>query len=120
MKPKTIAEYIAKAPKDTQKRLRDMLGAIRKGAPKATEGLKWSMPALSYERILVTFAAFKNHIGFYPTPSAMKAFKKGLVKYKTAAGSIQFPHDKPLPLPLIRKITAFRAKESREKDAKWK
>jgi uncharacterized protein YdhG (YjbR/CyaY superfamily) len=78
------------------------------------------MPAFSYERILVTFAAHKNHIGFYPTPSAVKAFAKELSKFATASGSIQFPLDKPLPLPLIRRITAFRVRESNEKDGKWR
>jgi uncharacterized protein YdhG (YjbR/CyaY superfamily) len=78
------------------------------------------MPAFSYKRILVTFAAFKNHIGFYPTPSAVSAFAKDLEKFVTAKGSIQFPLQKPLPLPLIRKITALRVRESVEQDKKWK
>lgn len=119
-RPETIAEYIKAAPKEAQHKLREMRDCIRSAAPGATEGLKWSMPAFSYDRILVTFAAFKNHIGFYPTPSAVKAFAKDLTKYKTAAGSIQFPLEKPLPLPLIKKITVFRVKESKEIDAKWK
>jgi len=71
-------------------------------------------------RILVTFAAFKHHIGFYPTPSALKAFAKDLSKFATAKGSIQFPLEKPLPLSLIRKITAFRVRESIDEDRKWK
>jgi|SRR5271163_2814014 len=119
-RPKTIAEYIETAPKDAQKKLREMLASIRKSAPGATEGLKWGMPAFSYRRILVTFAAHKNHIGFYPTPNAVKAFAKDLSKFSTAQGSIQFPLDKPLPLPLIRKITQFRVRESLDKDRKWK
>lgn len=100
--------------------MREMRATIRKAAPGAKESLKWSMPAFSYKRILVTFAAFKNHIGFYPTPSAVKAFAKDLSKFATAKGSIQFPLEKPLPLPLIRKITAFRAREAVEGDKKWK
>ncbi len=120
MKSKTIAEYIEQAPKEAQKKLREMQKTIRSAAPGAIEGMKWSMPAFSYKRILVTFAAFKHHIGFYPTPSALKAFKKQLAKYKTAPGSIQFPIDKPLPLTLIKKITAFRVKESLQEDKKWK
>ena len=67
------------------------------------------MPAFSYKRILLTFAAFKHHIGFYPTQSAVKAFAKDLSEFVTADASIRFPLEKPLPLPLIRKITAFRA-----------
>jgi uncharacterized protein YdhG (YjbR/CyaY superfamily) len=78
------------------------------------------MPAFSYKRILVTFAAHKQHVGFYPTPSAMKAFADELSKFQTGAGSIQFPLDKPLPLPLIRKITKFRVKELVEQDGKWR
>jgi uncharacterized protein YdhG (YjbR/CyaY superfamily) len=97
-----------------------MHACIRKAAPGATEGLKWGMPAFSYKRILVTFAAFKNHIGFYPTPSAVSAFEEDLAKFVTAKGSIQFPLERPLPLPLIRRITAFRVRESVEQDKKWK
>jgi len=78
------------------------------------------MPAFSYRRILVTFAAFKHHIGFYPTPSAVRAFGNDLSKFATARGSIQFRLEKPLPLPVIRKITAFRVRESIEEDKKWR
>ena len=119
-RPKNIAEYIEAAPKEAQKKLRQMHACIRTAAPGATEGLKWGMPAFSYKRILVTFAAFKNHIGFYPTPSAVSAFENDLEKFVKAKGSIQFPLEKPLPLPLIRKITAFRVRESIEQDKKWK
>jgi uncharacterized protein YdhG (YjbR/CyaY superfamily) len=87
---------------------------------RAKESLKWGMPAFSYRRILVTFGAFKHHIGFFPTPSAVRAFANDLSKFATASVSVQFPLEKPLPLPLIRKITAFRVRESIEKDGKWK
>jgi uncharacterized protein YdhG (YjbR/CyaY superfamily) len=119
-RPKGITEYISAAPKEAQKKLREIRVCIRKCAPGATEGLKWGMPAFSYRRILVTFAAHKSHIGFYPTPSAVSAFAKELSKFVTARGSIQFPLGKPLPLPLIRKITAFRVRESIEQDGKWR
>src|SRR5437899_2597679 len=119
-RPKSITEYIEFAPARTQKKLRQIRACIRKAAPGATESLKWGMPAFSYHRILVTFAAFKHHIGFYPTPSAVKAFSRDLSKFSTAKGSIQFPLEEPLPLDLIRKITAFRVRESVEKDRKWK
>jgi uncharacterized protein YdhG (YjbR/CyaY superfamily) len=66
------------------------------------------------------FAAFKQHIGFYPTPPAVKAFANDLAGFATSDATIQFPLDKPLPLPLIRKITAFRVRESIEKDKKWR
>ena len=119
-KPQNIAEYIQAAPKEAREKLREMRTCIRAAAPGAKESLKWGMPAFSYRRILVTFAAFKHHIGFYPTPSAVKAFAGELSKYKTAKGSIQFPLEKALPLPLIRNITAFRVRESLEADRKWK
>ncbi len=117
---KSITGYINTAPKGAQKKLREMRACIRTSAPGAKESLKWGMPAFSYRRILVTFAAFKNHIGFYPTPSAVRAFANDLSKFATAKGSIQFPLEKPLPLTLIRKITAFRVRESIKEDKKWK
>ena len=120
IKPGSITEYINAAPKEAREKLRQIRACIRGAAPGSEESLKWGMPAFSYKRILVTFAVFKHHIGLYPTPSAVKAFKKDLLKYKTAKGSIQFPLDKPLPLSLIRKITVFRVQESLEGDAKWK
>ncbi len=97
-----------------------MRACIRKAAPGAKEGLKWGKPAFSDGRILVMFAGFKHHIGFYPTPSAVKAFAKELSGYVIASSSIQFPLDKPLPLPLISRITAFRVKESIEEDGRWR
>jgi len=119
-RPKNIDEYIRAAPKPAQKKLREMRVCIRKAAPGAKEGLKWGMPAFSYRRILVTFAAFQHHIGFYPTPSAVSAFAKNLSGFAAARGSIQFRLEKPLPLGLIRKITAFRVRESVEQDKKWR
>ncbi|MEP7231546.1 MAG: DUF1801 domain-containing protein [Ginsengibacter sp.] len=119
-KPENIPGYIKAAPPEAREKLTQMLTAIRAEAPGATEGLKWGMPSFSYERILVTFAAHKTHIGFYPTPSAIKAFEKELSKYKTAAGSVQFPLDKPLPVSLVKKITRFRVKESMTIDVKWR
>jgi uncharacterized protein YdhG (YjbR/CyaY superfamily) len=120
MKPKNISQYIQAAPREARAKLRQMRGTIRSAAPGAVESLKWGMPAFSYRRILVTFAGYAHHIGFYPTPSAVKAFAKKLTKFKTAKGSIQFPLDFPLPLSLIRKITAFRVQESLKQDRKWK
>lgn len=107
-KPKTIEEYIGAAPAAAQEKLWQLHETIRKAAPGATESLKWSMPAYSYQKILVAFAVFTHHIGFYPTPSAIKMFTKDLSKYKTATGSVQFPLDKKLPLSLIRKIAQIR------------
>jgi len=120
MKPKSIDEYISLAPAELQERLWSIHEAIVSSAPGASEALKWRMPAYSYDKILVAWAVFKNHTGFYPMPSAIKAFKKDLAKYKTAEGSVQFPHDKALPLPLIKKIVKFRVKESKEGTIKWR
>lgn len=118
-KPKTVTEYIQQAPQESQKKLREMRTILRAVAKRAEESLKWSMPAFSYDRILFTYAGFKKHIGFYPTPNAIRAFKKELSPYKTAKGSIQFPLDKPLPRMLIQKIARFRVRELKEKDVRW-
>jgi uncharacterized protein YdhG (YjbR/CyaY superfamily) len=119
-RPTNITEYINAAPKEAQKKLREMLSCIREAAPGAEESLKWGKPAFSYQRILVMFAASKHHIGFYPTPSAVRAFADELSDFVTGDNSIRFPLDKPLPLSLIRKITAFRVRESIEEDGKWR
>ncbi|HEU0047456.1 MAG TPA: DUF1801 domain-containing protein [Nitrososphaera sp.] len=119
-RPKTVTEYINAAPKQARVKLREMRACIRASAPGATEGLKYGLPGYSYRRILVIFGAHTNHIGFYPTPSAVSAFADELAKFATAKGSIQFPLEKPLPKALIRKITEFRVRESLEKDGKWK
>jgi len=119
-RPKNITEYINAAPKEAQEKLREMRACIREAAPGAEESLKWGKPSFSNQRILVMFAAFKHHIGFYPTPSAVRAFADDLSEYVTGDNSIRFPLDKPLPLSLIRKITAFRVKESIEEDGKWR
>ena len=118
-KPKTVADYIKTAPKETQPKLRELRTILKRAAPKAVEGLKWGLPAFSDSRVLFIYAGFKKHIGFYPTPSAMRAFKKELKGYKTGKGSIQFSLDKRLPKVLIGKIAKFRVKELRDKDVKW-
>lgn len=121
LKPTTIEEYIEfERRPDVQEKLRQLTECIRKAAPGATEGLKWNMPAFSYKRILVTFAVFDKHIGFYPTPSAVAAFAKSLEGYATSSSSIQLPLNKPLPVALITKITKYRVKESVDEDKKWK
>jgi uncharacterized protein YdhG (YjbR/CyaY superfamily) len=119
-RPETVTEYINAAPKEAQEKLREMLACIREAAPGASESLKWGKPAFSYQRILVIFAGFKHHIGFYPTPSAMKAFAKEFAEFTRASSSVQFPLDKRLLRALIRRITAFRVRESIEEDGKWR
>jgi uncharacterized protein YdhG (YjbR/CyaY superfamily) len=118
-RPTTVSAYIAAAPPQARARLRELRALVAAAAPGATQSLKWSMPAFSYERILVTFAAFKQHIGFFPTPSAIREFKQDLAGFKTSAGTIQLPYDKPLPRALLTRITKFRARELKARDAKW-
>ncbi len=112
---KTIDEYIDAFPKDVQVKLQKIRQTIKAAAPQALEGISYKMPAFKIKKYLVFFAAFKNHIGFYPMPSAIQAFKKELSMYKTAKGSIQFPMDKPIPFDLIKRIVKFRMKEITEK-----
>lgn len=115
----TFAEYIAAAPLEAQQKLHEIHACLREAVSAAEESLKWGIPAFSFRRILFTFAGFKHHIGFYPTPSAINAFEKELSDFETSTGTIQFPLDIPLPASLIRKIATFRARESEEKDVKW-
>ncbi len=96
-----------------------MRRCLRQAAPDAEEGLKWSSPAVFYDTILFMYAAHRNHISLYPTPSAIKAFSKELKGYKTSSSTVQFPLDKPLPLALIRQIADFRTKAVVEDGATW-
>lgn len=116
----SIDEYISTFPEDVRNRLQAIRQTIQELAPEAEEAIKYQMPTFVLQGNLVHFAAFKNHIGFYPTPSGTETFKKELTSYKTAKGSIQFPLDQPLPMPLIRKIVKFRVKENMERSKKKK
>lgn len=109
---KTIDEYIATFPEDLQKTLRQVRDTIRKAAPGAEETISYAIPTFKLNGNLVHFAAFKNHIGFYPAPSGIEAFKKELSVYKGAKGSVQFPLGQPIPLTLIVRIVKFRVKEN--------
>jgi uncharacterized protein YdhG (YjbR/CyaY superfamily) len=110
--PKNIDEYIATFPKDVQTILEELRTTIRKAAPGAEELISYQMPAFKYQGMLVYFAAYKKHIGFYPTPSGIEAFRKELSVYEGAKGSVQFPIGNPLPLNLISKIVKYRVKEN--------
>ena len=112
MENNLIDEYIATFPAELQKRLRDLRSTIKAAAPNAEEKISYGMPTFFLNGNLVHFAAFKTHIGFYPTPSGIEAFKKELSIYKGAKGSVQFPLDQPLPLKLIVKIVKFRVAEN--------
>lgn len=113
---KDIDSYIGEQAIDVRERLQQIRQTIKTTAPKAEEVISYGMPAFKYHGMLVYFAAFKNHIGFYALPSGNEAFQKELSAYKQGKGSIQFPLDKPLPLTLIKKIVKFRVKENLEKE----
>lgn len=114
--PQNVDRYIMDFPKETQALLEQMRNTIKKAAPKAEEVISYQMPAYKYHGMLVYFAGYKKHIGFYPGASGVKTFKKELSVYKGAKGSVQFPLDKALPLGLISKIVKFRLKENLEKE----
>ncbi len=111
----SIDEYIAVFPEGIQKILQEMRETIKAAAPKAQEKISYQMPAFTLNGNLVYFAAFKNHIGFYPTPSGTEAFRREISVYQAARGSIRFPIDEPLPLKLISKIVKFRVAENLKK-----
>lgn len=115
---KTMDEYIDTFPADVQRTLNELRQTIRDAAPEAEETINYQMPTFALNGNLVHFAAFSNHIGFYPTPTGIEAFKEELSPYKGAKGSVQFPIDKPLPLALIRRIVEYRVKENSERKQK--
>lgn len=109
----SIDEYISQYPVNVQEILQGLRRVIRDAAPEAEEKISYQMPTFFLYRNLVHFAAFKNHIGFYPTPSGIEAFKEELSIYKSSKGSVQFTINKPMPIDLIRKIVAFRVDENK-------
>jgi uncharacterized protein YdhG (YjbR/CyaY superfamily) len=114
----TIDEYVAMFPKDIQKILEEVRATIKAAAPQAKEKISYQMPTFDLKGNLVHFAAHKNHIGFYPQPSGIQAFKDELSIYESSKGAVQFPLDKPLPLKLISKIVRFRVAENLERAAR--
>lgn len=111
----TIDEYIATFPENVQDILQEIRKVIRESAPEAEEAISYGMPTFKLNGNLVHFAAYDKHIGFYPAPSGIEAFKEELSPYKGGKGSVQFPIDKPLPLDLVEKIVIFRVKENLKK-----
>lgn len=107
----TIDEYISDFPENVAIILNKIRKCVQESAPTAEETISYNMPAFKQQKILVYFAAFKNHIGFYALPSGNEAFQKELKVYKTGRGSIQFPLKKEIPYDLIRKIVKFRVQE---------
>lgn len=114
-KPKNTDEYIASFPKETQKLLEQLRVAIKQAAPKAEEVISYNMPAFKQNGVLVYFAGYEKHIGFYPTASPIVVFEEELAKYKTSKGAIQFPIEKNIPIALVKKIVKYRLKEDAEK-----
>jgi uncharacterized protein YdhG (YjbR/CyaY superfamily) len=115
---KSIDDYIATFPDDIQRILQELRATIKAAAPEATEKISYQMPTFFLKGNLVHFAAYKHHIGFYPAPRGIKAFKDELAHYKGGKGSVQFPIGEPLPLELIRRIVQFRVAENLKKAEK--
>jgi uncharacterized protein YdhG (YjbR/CyaY superfamily) len=113
---KTIDEYIALFPKDVRNILEELRKAIRDVAPQAEEAISYQIPTYKLNGNLVHFAAFKDHISFFPTSSGIEAFKVKLKSYKTSKGTIRFPLDEPIPFDLIEEIVRFRVKENLSKN----
>lgn len=113
-----IDTYISTFPAEVQEKLQQMRQTIREEAPDAEEAMKYAMPTFVLKGNLVHFAGYKQHIGFYPTPSGLKAFPDEIARYKNSKGAVQFPLDQALPLDLVRRIVQFRVKENLEKNRK--
>jgi uncharacterized protein YdhG (YjbR/CyaY superfamily) len=113
--PRNVDEYIAGFPREVQEILQQIRTTIKQVAPDAEEAIKYGIPTFVLNGNLVHFAAFKHHVGFYPTPSGIEAFKDELSRYQSAKGSVQFPIDEPMPLRLIEEIVRFRVKEASAK-----
>lgn len=113
--PENIDQYIVAFPPSTQKLLQQIRQVIAKAAPQAIESIKYAMPTFELYGNLVHFAAYKNHLGFYPAPSGLKAFQEEINQYPNSKGAVQFALDKPLPVKLITQIVKFRVNENKVK-----
>lgn len=112
---KTIDEYHGTLPEEIIAKVEELRKTIKQAAPKATEVISYNMPAFKQNGVLVYYAAYKGHIGFYPTSSPITAFATELKAYKTSKGAIQFPIDKPIPKTLVRDIVKYRVAQDEEK-----
>ncbi len=112
---KNVDDYLALQPAETRTKLEKMRQTIKAAAPGAEEVISYGMPAYKYQGILVYFAGYKNHIGFYPASSGIVAFEKEISAFENSKGTVRFPIEKPLPVGLITKIVKFRVKENQEK-----
>ncbi|KHL93290.1 hypothetical protein QW71_24545 [Paenibacillus sp. IHB B 3415] len=113
----SVDQYISAYAPEVQEILQTLRKVIREAAPEAEEKISYQMPTFFLHKNLVHFAAFKNHIGFYPAPQGIEAFKQELAKYKGAKGSVQFPIQEPLPYELITRIVKFRVEENQQQTA---
>ncbi|MDF2926177.1 MAG: hypothetical protein K0R57_5091 [Paenibacillaceae bacterium] len=111
----TVDGYISQFPEEIQDKLQALRRVIREAAPEAAEKISYQMPTFALHGNLVHFAAFKKHVGFYPAPSGIEAFKEELAVYKSSKGAVQFPLDQPVPYDLVRRIVEYRAAENMEK-----
>lgn len=107
-----IDQYIASCPAEVQELLYSLRKIIKETVPEASEKMSYGMPTFALHGNLVHFAAFKNHIGFYPAPSGIENFREELSKYKSSKGAVQFPLDQPIPYELVREIVKFRVAEN--------
>jgi len=110
--PRDVDDYIAGFPEDVREVLEKLRATIREAAPRAEEAIKYQIPTFTLNGNLVHFAAFARHVGFYPTPDAIVAFKDELSRYPSAKGSVQFPLDRPIPFGLVKRIVRFRVKQA--------
>jgi uncharacterized protein YdhG (YjbR/CyaY superfamily) len=117
-KVNTVGEYLYALPPRLRDRVASLRKAISHAAPQAEEVISYNMPAFKWNGMLVWYAAFKQHIGFYPKASALVAFKSELAPYKTSKGAVQFPIEKPIPTNLVKKIVKFRLKENESESRK--
>jgi len=113
---KTVEEYFSTPSPDVRDVLEDLRKTIKQAAPKAEEVISYNMPAIKQGKVIVYYAAHKEHIGFYPTSSPMMVFKDQLAEYKTSKGAIQFPIDKPIPKKLVKDIVRYRLTQVQEKE----
>jgi uncharacterized protein YdhG (YjbR/CyaY superfamily) len=115
--PENIDEYIAGFPRDVQKILQKIRKTIKQAAPDAEEAIKYQIPTFVWNGNLIHFAAYQNHIGLYPAPRGVEAFKKEMDRYEGGKGTVRFPLAQPIPYELITRIVKFRVKKNREKSA---
>ena len=111
-KPTDIDTYISAFPEEIRKKLQQIRETIHAAAPDAAEAISYQIPTFKLHGNLVHFAAYQHHIGFYPSSSGIEKFKESLKEFHTSRGTVQFPHDKPIPFNLIEEIVRFRVKEN--------